>query len=157
MNFDPLIGGAAAVVGAVVIFAWRVQETRRPVTERSILIPPLGMRTGLAMFLVPQLRIPLSWAFCAFVSGATLLAYPLIHTTRLTRTGDVVMLQRGTSFLWILLGLFVIRLGARAWISEFISPAQTASVFFLLAFGMIVHWRAKTWIMYRDLVARPQT
>src|SRR5258705_9139991 len=95
MNSEPLVGGVAAVVGAAVILAWRVQETRRPVTERKIVIPPLGMSTGLAMFLVPQMRIPLSWALCAFASGSVFLAYPLIKTTHLTRTGDVVTLQRG--------------------------------------------------------------
>jgi len=155
MNPELLVGGIAAVVGAAVILVWRVQETRRPVTERKIIMPPLGMSTGLAMFLVPQLRIPLSWALCALASGAMFLAYPLIKTTRLTRTGDLVMLQRGRAFLWILLGLVVVRLSARAYIGSLVSPMQTASIFFLIAFGMIVRWRATMWVQYRRLIAQP--
>ncbi len=155
MHPELLIGTVAAVVGAAVILAWRVQETRSPVTERKIIIPPLGMSTGLAMFLVPQLRIPFTWALCALLSGAVFLAYPLIRTTELTRTGDLVMLSRGRAFLWILLGLVVIRLSARAYIGTFINPMQTASVFFLLAFGMILRWRAAMWVQYRKLISQP--
>lgn len=155
MQPELLVGTAAAVVGAIVILAWRVQETRRPVTERNIIIPPLGMSTGLAMFLVPQLRIPLLWAVGAFGTGAAVLALPLIHTTRMTRIDDTVMLERGRTFLWILLGLVVVRLTARIYIGTIISPMQTASIFFLLAFGMIVRWRVTMWFQYRQLVAEP--
>jgi membrane protein CcdC involved in cytochrome C biogenesis len=157
MNLELLVGSVAAVVGAAVILAWRVQETRRPVTERKIIIPPLGMSTGLAMFLVPQLRIPPSWALCALTSGAVVLAYPLIKTTQLTRIGDLVMLERGRAFLWILLGLVVVRLSARAYIGTLVSPLQTASIFFLLAYGMILRWRATMWFQYRRLLAQPVT
>jgi membrane protein CcdC involved in cytochrome C biogenesis len=157
MQPELLVGTAAAVVGAIVILAWRVQETRRPVTERKIIIPPLGMSTGLAMFLVPQLRIPMTWAIGALTAGATLLAWPLIRTTHLTRSGDTVMLQRGRTFLWILLGLVVVRLVARVYIGTIVSPMQTASIFFLLAFGMIVRWRVTMWFQYKRLVASPAT
>ncbi|HEY2772455.1 MAG TPA: cytochrome c biogenesis protein CcdC [Candidatus Binatia bacterium] len=155
MHPELLVGGVAAVVGAVVVLLWRVQETRQPVTERKIIIPPLGMSTGLAMFLVPQLRIPMSWALCALALGALVLAHPLIVTSRLTRNGDVVMLQRSRAFLWILLGLVVVRLAARAYIGQIVDPLQTASIFFLLAFGMIVRWRVTMWYQYRALVVQP--
>ena len=35
-----------AVLGAVAVIVWRIQESRRAVSMRSILIPPLGMATG---------------------------------------------------------------------------------------------------------------
>jgi membrane protein CcdC involved in cytochrome C biogenesis len=155
VNPEVLIGSFAAVVGAAVILVWRVHETRRPVTERKIIMPPLGMSTGLAMFLVPQLRIPFSWALCALASGAVFLAYPLIKTSQLTRDGDLVMLQRGRAFLWILLALVAFRLSARAYIGTVVNPMQTAAIFFLLAYGMILRWRATMWVQYRRLVAQP--
>ncbi len=155
MHSELLVGGVAAVVGAVVIMLWRVRETRRPVTARKIIIPPLGMSTGLCMFLVPQLRIPLSWALYALASGALVLAYPLIKTSRLTRNGEAVMLERGRAFIWILVGLVVVRLSARAYVGRFVSPTQTAAIFFLLAYGMIVRWRATMWFQYRALLAQP--
>src|SRR5207247_300671 len=107
-----------------------------------------GMSTGLAMFLVPQLRIPLSWALCALALGSLVLSYPLIRTTHLTRSGDEVMLERGRAFLWILLGLVVLRLSLRAWVGTVVGPLQTASIFFLIAYGMILRWRAMMWIQY---------
>ncbi|HEX7476577.1 MAG TPA: cytochrome c biogenesis protein CcdC [Polyangiales bacterium] len=147
----------SALVGAVVIFAWRMRETRSPVTERKIVIPPLGMSTGFGMFLYAPTRVPLSWAASAVATGALLLAYPLIRTSRLTRMGDVVMLQRGRAFLWILLGLISVRLAARVYVERYLSPLQTGSIFFLLAFGMIVRWRTAMWLEYRALVAQPES
>jgi membrane protein CcdC involved in cytochrome C biogenesis len=148
----PLFGGAAAVGGAVVVLAWRVRETQRPVTARSILIPPLGMSTGFSMFLVPLFRVPWTWALGAFLLGALVLSYPLTHSSRLTRRGDVVMLQRSRAFLAILVGLVVLRLALRDYVEHLISPTQTAGLFFVLAFGMIARWRAGMYVEYRRLV-----
>jgi membrane protein CcdC involved in cytochrome C biogenesis len=50
----------------------------------------------------------------------------------------------------ILLGLLAVRLLLHDYIGHLISPLQTAAVFFLLAFGMIVRWRLG---MYRDFRA----
>src|SRR5437868_2549559 len=131
----------APVLGGIGVLAWRVRETRVPVTRRSITIPPLAMSTGLGMFVVPQMRIPLWWAASALVAGAILLALPLIHSTTLELREGVVYMQRSRAFLVILLVLLAIRLALHDYIGHLISPMQTASVFFLLAFGMIVRWR----------------
>src|SRR6476620_6207048 len=134
----PLFGGVAAVGGAVVILAWRVAEQQRPVTERSILIPPLGMSTGFAMFLVPIFRVPWTWALGAFLIGFLLLSIPLVRTSRLTRQGDTIMLRRSRAFLAVLVGLVVLRLALRGYVEHLVSHTQTAGLFFILAFGMIV-------------------
>jgi len=42
--------------------AWRLRETSRPVSMRKIVGPPLGMSTGLAMFLAPAARVRWAWA-----------------------------------------------------------------------------------------------
>lgn len=55
-------------------------------------------------------------------------------------------------FLAILLGLLGLRLALRDYIGHLISPLQTAAVFFLLAFGMIVRWRSDMYRQYRRLV-----
>jgi membrane protein CcdC involved in cytochrome C biogenesis len=155
VSLMPLFGGAAALGGAAVILAWRVRETQRPVTARSILIPPLGMATGFSMFLSPPFRVPWTWALGAFLVGALVLSYPLTHTSRLTRRGDVIMLHRSRAFLAILVGLVVLRLALRNYVEHLISPTQTAGLFFILAFGMILRWRVGMWLEYRRLVARP--
>ena len=38
-----------------------------------------------------------------------------------------------------------------------ISPQQTAGLFFILAFGMIVRWRTMMWMQYQKLVSQPHT
>src|SRR5690349_170712 len=119
---------------------WRVRETTRPVTVKKIVIPPLAMSTGHFMFLAPQTRIPASWALAAFALGAAVFSYPLIHTSTLARSGDTVMLQRSRAFLAILIGLVAVRLIARSYVERYVDTIQTGSIFFLLAFGMIVRW-----------------
>ena len=91
----------ASLVGASGVLLWRVQEGRSAVTTKKILIPPLGMATGFCMFLAPDFRIPLLWAVCAFLLGATVLAYPLLRTSRLVRDGKTIMMQRSNIFSWL--------------------------------------------------------
>jgi membrane protein CcdC involved in cytochrome C biogenesis len=150
----PLFGGAAAVGGAAVILAWRVAEQQRPVTERSILIPPLGMSTGFAMFLVPIFRVPWTWAVGAFLIGFLVLSIPLVRTSRLARQGDTIMLRRSRAFLAVLVGLVVVRLALRGYVEHLVSHTQTAGLFFILAFGMIVRWRVGMYLEYRRLTGR---
>lgn len=141
----PVVGGAGVLV-------WRWHETRTPVTVRKIVIPPLGMATGLAMFLAPPMRVPWTWGLPSFLAGAFLLAIPLLESSRLERSGDVVVMRRSPGFLLILLGLLALRIGLHEWVGHYVSPAQTAVLFFLLAFGMIVRWRASMYLAYRRLV-----
>jgi membrane protein CcdC involved in cytochrome C biogenesis len=150
----PLFGGAAAVGGAVVVLAWRVREQQRPVTARSILIPPLGMSTGFSMFLVPIFRVPWTWALVAFLVGFLVLSIPLTRTSRLTRVGDTIMLRRSRAFLAVLVGLVLLRLALRGYVEHLVSHTQTAGLFFILAFGMIVRWRLGMYLEYRRLVRR---
>lgn len=135
------------IVGGVVILLWRVRETRVPVTKKTILIPPLAMSTGFCMFFAPIMRVPWWWAVASLLLGAFVLALPLLHSTRLEPRDGVVYMQRSRAFLWILLGLLAARLALHDYIGHVISPLQTAAVFYLLAFGMIVRWR---WMMYRQ-------
>jgi membrane protein CcdC involved in cytochrome C biogenesis len=136
-----------SIVGAAVVLTWRLRETSRPVTARRIIIPPLGMSTGLCMFAYPPARIPILWALAAVSAGALLFSYPLARTSRLTRDGDAIRLERSPAFLVILLVLVAVRFAARAWVERYVSPIQTGAIFFLIALGMIVPWRL---MMYRE-------
>jgi membrane protein CcdC involved in cytochrome C biogenesis len=113
------------------------------------------MATGFCMFLVPAFRIPLSWAVCAFLVGAAVLAYPLLRTSRLVRDGESIMMQRSNVFFLVVIGLAVIRLLARGYIDTFLNMNQTAALFFVLAFGMIVRWRLRMFFEYRQLTCKP--
>jgi len=131
--------------------AWRMRETTRPITARGIVIPPLSMGTGFSMFAYAPARIPALWALCAFALGALVFSYPLVKTSKLLREGDVVRLRRSRAFVWIILGLFAVRLAARSYCERYISPLQSASTLFVLAFGMVATWRARMFLEYRKL------
>ncbi|BDG04052.1 CcdC family protein [Anaeromyxobacter oryzae] len=144
---------AITLLGAGGMLAWRVRETRTPVTTRKIVLPPLGMATGFLMFVAPATRVPWSWGLAAFAVGALVFAIPLSRTSRLSRVGDAVVMRRSRAFLWILLGLFAVRLALRTWVEQHVTPAQTGALFFVLAFGMIVRWRAGMLVDFRRLRA----
>ena len=148
--YGPVI---VALIGTLAILAWRIRESQRPITPRGIVIPPLGMSTGFSMFAISGFRMPLWWGLTAFAAGALLLAYPLLASTTLTRDGDVVMMRRSRAFIAILLGLAAVRFALRQYVGHIISPQQTAGLFYILAFGMIVRWRTMMWMQYRRLMS----
>ena len=152
----PLPTGSAilgSLAGLIAVLTWRVREARGKVSIKKIVIPPLGMATGLGMFAVPAFRIPWTWGAIAFLTGASALAYPLLLTSRLVRQGDAVMMQRSNAFFAVILILAAIRLLARGYLDTVLSASQTGAVFYLLALGMIVRWRAQMLLEYRKLIA----
>jgi len=146
----PLVASVAGLAG---VLAWRIREGRTAVTVRKILIPPMGMATGFSMFIVPAFRIPVTWAITAFLVGAIALAYPLLLTSTLERTGDAIMMKRSGAFFSVVIGLAAIRYLARGYFDSLLSIEQTGALFFVLAFGMIVRWRMSMFMKYRELVA----
>jgi membrane protein CcdC involved in cytochrome C biogenesis len=142
----------SSIVGAIAVMFWRVRETRTPVSTKKIVIPPMGMATGFSMFLAPAFRVPWPWATTAFLIGALLLAYPLVRTSRLTRDGNTVMMRRSKAFLVIIVVLAGIRVAARGYLDTVLSVPQTAGLFFVLAFGMILRWRTQMLLEYRALI-----
>jgi len=137
------------IVGGVAILAWRVRETRVPISSKAILIPPIGMSTGLFMFFWPPMRTPWSWSVVALLFGVTVLSWPLVRSSKLERRGELIYLRRSRAFLLILLGLLAIRLLLHDYIGHLISPLQTASLFYLMAFGMIIRWRVGMYLEFR--------
>ncbi|HEX4936998.1 MAG TPA: cytochrome c biogenesis protein CcdC [Gemmatimonadaceae bacterium] len=138
------------IFGGVAMLAWRVRETRVPVTTNAIVIPPLAMSSGFLIFAMPMARVPWTWAIATFLLGFLVLSYPLTNSTKLEPRDGVIYMQRSRAFLAILLALLAIRLALHDYIGHLVSPLQTASLFFLLAFGMIARWR---WTMLRQFRA----
>ena len=147
----------AAGAGAVVVIMWRLREARTAVSLRKIIIPPLGMATGFSMFVDSAFRVPWTWAAIAFLIGAAILAWPLLLTTRLELQGQTVRMKRSSAFLVVILVLAAIRIFARGYFDTILTTQQTAGIFFILAFGMIVIWRAKMLVDFRRLTADPET
>jgi membrane protein CcdC involved in cytochrome C biogenesis len=142
----------SSIAGAIAVTVWRVRESRTAVTARTIVIPPLGMATGFAMFVVPAFRVPWSWAALSFLAGALVLAYPLLRTSKLVREGETVMAQRSNAFFAVIIVLAGIRIAARGYLDTVLTVQQTAALFFILAFGMILRWRAQMFFQYQALM-----
>jgi membrane protein CcdC involved in cytochrome C biogenesis len=151
MLFAPGTSAVGAVLGLFAVLLWRLREGRRPVTMKTIVIPPLGMATGFSMFFVPAFRVSLIWALGAFLIGSLLLSYPLIRTSRLVLEGDTVVMRRSKIFFAVVLVLAAVRYLARGYIGKIVSLQQTAGLFFILAFGMIVAWRTSMYFEYKRL------
>jgi membrane protein CcdC involved in cytochrome C biogenesis len=143
----------AAVAGLTGVLIWRVREGRTAVTVKKIVMPPLGMATGFSMFVVPEFRVPLMWGVAAFLVGALALAYPLLATSRLEREGDAIMMKRSGAFFAVVVVLAIIRYAARGYLDTVMSVDQTAGLFFVLAFGMILRWRISMLREFRALTA----
>jgi membrane protein CcdC involved in cytochrome C biogenesis len=154
MHITPATAALASVVGACGVILWRIQEGRSAVTLRKIVFPPLGMATGFSMFIVPAFRVPPLWALLAFLIGAIFLAWPLLRTTQLQREGEAIMMKRSGAFLAVIVVLAAVRIFARSYFDRYLTVEQTGAIFFVLAFGMIVRWRAGMFFAYRSLAAQ---
>jgi membrane protein CcdC involved in cytochrome C biogenesis len=104
---------------------------------------------------VPAFRVPWSWAAIAFLVGAVALAYPLLLTSRLERSGEAIMMKRSGAFFTVVIVLFAIRYLARGYFDRLLTIEQTGGLFFILAFGMILRWRVSMFFEYRALTAGP--
>ena len=153
MHVSPGVSVVAALAGLSAVLVWRVREGRSAVTARKILIPPVGMSTGFCMFLVPAFRVPWTWALFAFLIGAIALAYPLLLTSRLERTGETIMMKRSGAFFAVIIVLAAVRYFARGYFDRLLTIEQTGGLFFILAFGMILRWRLSMFFEYRALTA----
>ena len=153
MVASPVITAVVSLAGLCTVLVWRVREGRTAVTARKILIPPLGMATGFCMFFVPAFRFPLTWAIGAFLIGAILLAWPLLATSSLRREGDAIMMKRSGAFFAVIIVLAIVRYAARGYFDSVLTLEQTGALFFVLAFGMILRWRASLYLTYRALTS----
>lgn len=143
-----------SLLGFAAVMTWRIREGLTPVSVKKIIAPPLGMATGLCMFVVPAFRVHWQWAALAFLIGAFILAYPLLRTSRLYMNKEAeVMMQRSTAFYAVILVLAAIRFLARSYFDTFMTVQQTAGLFFILAFGMILRWRMQMFFEYRELTS----
>jgi len=155
MLSTPAITALISLIGLAGVLVWRIREGRSAVTLKKIVIPPLGMATGFCMFIVPAFRVPLLWGLGAFLIGAVVLAYPLLVTSDLHRQYGVIMMKRSSMFFAVIIVLAVVRYLARGFFDRFLTLEQTGAIFYLLAFGMILRWRAKLYFAYRTLTASP--
>ncbi|MBN2908571.1 cytochrome c biogenesis protein CcdC [Polycladomyces sp. WAk] len=145
------------IIMALTFVVIRLRAAKKPTSAKKIILPPIAMSTGFLMFLYPPTRIPFSWGIIAFLAGAVFFSYPLIRTSQFHIIGDEIYLKRSKAFVFILLGLLLLRLGLHTYVEEHISIPQTGAVFFILAFGMILPWRVAMYLQYRRLLKQTRS
>jgi membrane protein CcdC involved in cytochrome C biogenesis len=150
MHAVSLIGS----LGAALMVIWlRSRGRKKPVRVMQIIMPPIGMSSGFLMFMAPMMRIPFLWAIEAFALGALIFAYPLIRTSRFHISKGDIYLYRSKAFIWILILLLMLRLALHEYIQEYLTIFQTAAIFFILAFGMLLPWRIAMYVTFRKIQA----
>jgi membrane protein CcdC involved in cytochrome C biogenesis len=63
------------------------------------------------------------------------------------------MMRRSSAFFFVVIALAVIRIAARSYLDQVINVQQTAGLFYVLAFGMILRWRMSMLMEYRRLTS----
>jgi len=140
---------------AIVVNMLRMRSTHRPVSVKRIIIPPLMMSTGLFMFVMPFFRITWLQAIEALMVGA-IFSILLIRTTHFEVNKDGIYIKPSKAFLFILFGLLIIRIIGKYIVGHSIAFGELTSMFFLLAFGMLLTWRLSLLYKYIHLLKRQQ-
>jgi membrane protein CcdC involved in cytochrome C biogenesis len=108
------------------------------------------MATGFAMFLFPGTATSPLYELIAFCTGL-IFSIPLIVTSRFEVNGQDIYLKPSPLLFVILGGLLVIRTIIKFLINDSFTSLQTAGLFFILAFGMLLPWRLAMLYSYRQL------
>ncbi|MBU8877941.1 cytochrome c biogenesis protein CcdC [Bacillus sp. FJAT-29790] len=144
----------ASSIGAIcmAVFAMfiRMKAAKQPATAKKIILPPVFMSTGALMFLFPIFRVtPLEIVEAAAVG--MIFSILLIKTSSFEIRDNQIYLKRSKAFLFILLGLLIVRVIAKLVLSSYIDIGQLGGMFWILAFGMIVPWRIAMFMDFRKL------
>lgn len=135
---------------AIIVNTLRVKSAKKPVSYQKIIIPPLMMSTGLFMFVFPVFRITMLQALEAFVVGA-IFSILLIRTTKFEKKDSNIYIIPSKAFIFILFGLLIIRLIGKTLLGQTIEFGEMTSMFFLLAFGMLLTWRLAMLIQFHQM------
>ena len=145
MNMVVASSIGAAFMAVFVMFL-RLKAAKKPTNAKKIILPPFFMATGAIMYFIPKFRLTGMEIGEAVIVGM-LFSIFLIKTSKFEIRENDIYLKRSKAFIFILIGLLVIRIIMKSILSSTIDPFQLSGMFFLLAFSMLLPWRIA---MYRD-------
>ncbi|MDE3838629.1 hypothetical protein C0966_04395 [Bacillus methanolicus] len=146
-----VIASSIGAIGmAVLVIFIRIKAAKRPVTAKKIILPPIFMSTGALMFLFPMFRVTPMEILEALTVGM-LFSILLIKTSTFEIRDNEIYLKRSKAFIFILIGLLIIRIIGKSILSSQIDYGELSGMFWILAFGMIVPWRIAMYVNYRKL------
>ncbi|RFU70374.1 cytochrome c biogenesis protein CcdC [Peribacillus saganii] len=139
-----------AIFMAILVMFIRMKAAKRPVSAKKIILPPIFMSTGALMFIHPMFRVTLLEVLEALTVGI-LFSILLIKTSNFEIKDKHIYLKRSKAFVFILIGLLIIRVIAKLILSSSIDVGELSGMFWILAFGMIVPWRIAMYLQYKKL------
>jgi len=143
-----VVSSVIAVAMALFVLFIRFKSSKKPATAKKIILPPLFMSTGALMFIHPFFRVTISEFFEALLIGMFFSIF-LIKTSNFEIRDNQIYLKRSKAFAFILIGLLIIRIIMKSFLSNTIDVGELSGMFWILAFGMIVPWRIA---MYRSFL-----
>ncbi len=135
---------------AVAVMFIRIKSSAKPATAKKIILPPIFMSTGALMFFVPMFRVT-GAEFLEAITVGMFFSIFLIKTSKFEIRGNDIYLKRSKAFVFILIGLLVLRIGMKTILSSSIDYGSLSGMFWILAFGMIVPWRVAMYLSFRKL------
>lgn len=151
MNSILLSSIVAVLMGIGVMFV-RFKAAKKPASLKKIILPPIFMSTGALMYVVPEFRITPAEMAESIAVGLFFSIF-LIKTSKFEVRGNEIYLQRSKAFAGILLGLLIVRIAFKTYLSQTIDFGQLSGMFFLLAFSMIISWRVAMYRSYKTIEA----
>ncbi|KIY21470.1 MULTISPECIES: CcdC family protein [Mesobacillus] len=139
-----------AVGMAIFVTAVRVKAAKKPASAKKIILPPIFMSTGALMFIFPMFRVHFLQILEAITVGM-LFSILLIKTSQFEVRGREIFLKRSKAFIFILIGLLVVRVIAKLVLSSTIDVGELSGMFWILAFAMIVPWRIAMYRQFKKL------
>ncbi|UII57523.1 cytochrome c biogenesis protein CcdC [Cytobacillus spongiae] len=145
-----LLSSIGAVFMAFFVMFVRMRAAKKPATAKKIILPPIFMSTGALMFVFPMFRVtPLEIVEAAGVG--MLFSILLIKTSKFEIRDNEIYLKRSRAFIFILIGLLIVRIIAKLVLSSSIDYGELSGMFWILAFGMIVPWRIAMYLNFRKI------
>ncbi|WP_455662091.1 CcdC family protein [Pradoshia sp.] len=140
----------AAVIMALGVFAIRMKASKKPATLKKIILPPMFMSTGALMYVFEPFRLTGIEIIEAVLLGMFFSIF-LIMTSRFEIKDGQIYIKRSKAFVFVLLGLIVVRTLLKFILSSSIDVGEIGGMFFLIAFSMIVPWRVAMYYQYKKL------
>ncbi|MFT9598689.1 CcdC family protein [Mesobacillus sp.] len=149
MNYV-LASTVGAIGMAIFVTIMRMKAAKRPASAKKIILPPIFMSTGALMFIFPVFRVHFLQIIEALSVGI-LFSILLIKTSKFEVRGREIFLKRSKAFVFILIGLLIVRVIAKLVLSSTIDFGELSGMFWILAFGMIVPWRVAMYMQFKKL------
>jgi membrane protein CcdC involved in cytochrome C biogenesis len=149
MNYV-LASTVGAIGMAIFVTFMRMKAAKKPATAKKIILPPIFMSTGALMFIFPFFRVH-TLQIIEALSVGMLFSILLIKTSKFEIRDQDIYLIRSKAFIFILIGLLIVRVIAKLVLSSSIDVGELSGMFWILAFGMIVPWRIAMYLQFLKL------